>query len=71
MPDAWMSNAPGPFVTMERERGVVTVSALGEQRFLVRIDGELSEEREVTGHDEALTFAGELAERLGEPVGYA
>ncbi len=63
-----MSNAPGPFVTMERERGVVTVSALGEQRFLVRAAGELSEEREVVGHDEALAFAGELANGLGPAV---
>ncbi len=56
---------------MRGERGIVTISALGDQRFLVRAEGELNEEREVTGHDEALALTGELAARLdtrGDPA---
>ena len=67
MPDPWTSNAPGAFCTMERERGVVSISALGEQRLLVRAESELSEQREIAGHDQALAFAGELAATQDEP----
>ncbi len=34
-PEPWETNAPAPFLTMERTRGTVAVSALGGDRFLI------------------------------------
>lgn len=55
MPEAWQTNAPGPFLTV----GDVTVwTAAGDQRFVVRSpDGA----REVEGFEQARQLAREIA----------
>jgi hypothetical protein len=59
------NRASGPYVTMSRERGTVTIWALGNDRHRVRAEGEIDVDHVVTGHDDAHEFAGVLAERLG------
>jgi hypothetical protein len=69
MPDRTFASeqttAPGPYLTMPRERGVVTIWALGNDRHRVRAEGEIDVDHVVTGRDPAHEFAGVLAERLG------
>jgi hypothetical protein len=67
-PEAWESTAPGPFLVMRRERGVVSIEALGEDRFRVTAEGAINEEGVIVGHDAAGKLAEELAERLGDPA---
>jgi hypothetical protein len=64
-PEPWQRNEPGPFISMPRERGTVTVWALGEDRFDVVAPDE---SHEITGFDAARALARVLAERLGPPV---
>jgi hypothetical protein len=59
------SSAPGPFITMERERGTVEIWALGGDRYEIRAPGEVQETR---GHDAAEELADRLAEQLGPAV---
>jgi hypothetical protein len=63
--DPWQSNKPGPLITMPRERGTVTVWALGEDRFDVVAPDE---SHEIGGFDAARALAHVLAEQLGPPV---
>ena len=60
-PEAWESTAPGPFLRMERPRGVVEVWTLGEDRFAVRA---YEKERIVVGYDVAQQTADEFAREL-------
>jgi hypothetical protein len=60
-PEPWESGAPGPFLWIEKPRGVVEVWALGEDRFRITAPGS---ERLVTGFEEAEQAADALAERL-------
>lgn len=54
MPEAWQTNAPGPFLTI----GDVTVWTAGAQRFIVRSpDGEC----QVEGFEQARQRAREIA----------
>jgi hypothetical protein len=59
------SNKPGPFIAMPRERGTVTVWALGEDRFDVVAPDD---SHEIRGFDAARALAYVLAEQLGPPV---
>jgi hypothetical protein len=63
--EPWQSNEPGPFITMPRERGTVTVWALGEDRFDVVAPNE---SHEISGFDAARALARVLAEKLGPPM---
>ena len=65
-PAHWETNAPGPFITMPRERGTVTIWALGRDRFRVEAQ-EMSHELE--GFEAARGLARRLAEGLGSAVG--
>jgi hypothetical protein len=65
-PAAWETNAPGPFLTLPRDRGKVTVWALGEDRFDVVAPGD---SHEIAGYDAARALAHVLAEELGPAVG--
>lgn len=60
-PEAWETNAAGPFLTLERAQGAVEVWALGADRFSVR-----AREREqvVVGFDSARQTAHDLAREL-------
>jgi hypothetical protein len=51
---------------MSRERGTVTIWALGDERHRVRAEGDLNVDRVIVGHDEARDLAHGLAGRLGE-----
>ena len=61
-PEPWEIKTPGPFVTMVRERGSVTIRALGSERFEVAAEGQA---QAVEGYDAARGVAHELAEGLG------
>jgi hypothetical protein len=63
--EAWESNKLGPFITIPRKRGTVTVWALGEDRFDVVAPDE---SHEISGVDAARALAHVLAEQLGPPV---
>jgi hypothetical protein len=65
-PELWETSAPGPFITMPRERGTVTVWALGRDRFRVEAQ-EVSHELE--GFEAARALAGRLAAQLGAAAG--
>lgn len=60
-PEAWETNAAGPFLTLERAQGVVEVWALGADRFSVRAR---EHEQVVAGFDPARQTAHELAREL-------
>jgi hypothetical protein len=64
-PAAWETNEASPFITMQRERGAVTVWALGEDRFDVVAPGD---SHEIGGLEAARTLAHVLAEKLGQPA---
>jgi hypothetical protein len=67
MPDPW---ANSPYVTLKRERGTVTIWALGEGRLRVLAEGEIKEEHIITGDRvSAHRLAHQLADRLGAPLG--
>jgi hypothetical protein len=63
--EPWQNNKPGPIISMRRERGSVTVWALGEDRFDVVAPDE---SHEIIGLDAARALAFVLAEQLGPPV---
>jgi hypothetical protein len=63
--EPWQSSEPGPVIAVARERGTVTVWALGEDRFDVVAPDE---SHEISGLDAARALAHVLAERLGPPV---
>jgi hypothetical protein len=52
-------------MTLERERGVVRIEALGQDRHRVRAEGEIKEDRVVMGQLAAFHLASRLAQRLG------
>jgi hypothetical protein len=58
-PDAWESSAAGPFLSV----GLATVTALGQERFLVAAPGR---EHEVTGIRNARALAHDLADKAGD-----
>jgi hypothetical protein len=64
-PALWETNAPGPFITMPRKRGTVTVWALGRDRFQVEAPDA---SREIDGFDAARDLAHQLAEQLASAV---
>jgi len=59
--DAWETNAAAPFITMERARGTVAISALGGDRFQVDAPGH---QEIVVGFSAASERADELAREL-------
>jgi hypothetical protein len=63
--EPWESNKPGPAIAISRERGTVTVWALGEDRFDVVAPDE---SHEISGLDAARALAHVLADQLGPPV---
>jgi hypothetical protein len=63
--EPWESNKSGPSIAIPRERGTVTVWALGEDRFDVVAPNE---SHEISGLDAARALAHVLAEQLGPPV---
>ena len=65
-PALWETNAPGPFITMPREHGTVTVWSLGQDRFRVEAQ-EVS--HDLKGFEAARGLARRLAEELGSAVG--
>jgi hypothetical protein len=67
-PERWKIGASGPYLTLPRERGTVSLWALGNERHRVRAVGEVDVDRVVTGHEEAHEVARVLAERMGEPA---
>jgi len=60
-PEPWETSAAGPFLTLERARGVVEVWAHGGDRFTVRAPDH---ERAVVGFEAAQQTAHALAEQL-------
>ena len=64
--EAWETSAPGPYITMQRARGVVSITALGKERHLVRADGEIECSEEIEGHTAAHARAQELADQLDD-----
>jgi hypothetical protein len=60
-PAAWETNAPAPFLVLEREHGSVEVWGLGADRFTVRAPDR---EQLVAGFTEAREMARALAEAL-------
>lgn len=52
-PEAWESTAAGPYLTMRRDRGVVTIEALGSDRHRARAKGEIEIDRVIVGHGAA------------------
>jgi hypothetical protein len=60
-PEPWQTNAPRPFIIIEKRRGMVSISALGNERFRVEAPGHDSE---VEGYDQAKALAHQLAAGL-------
>jgi hypothetical protein len=60
-PEPWQTNAARPFVLIEKPRGTVSISSVGNERFRVEAPGHDSE---VTGYAEARALAHELAAAL-------
>lgn len=61
VPAAWETSAAGPFLTLERPQSVVSVWALGADRFSI----EAPEHKQViAGFDSARQTAHELAREL-------
>jgi hypothetical protein len=64
-PGLWKSSAPGPWATLERERGSVEIwTAGGDLHEIHAPDGVHS----VRGHDASVGLAQELAEQLGRAI---
>jgi hypothetical protein len=61
MSEPWQTNAARPFIVIEKPRGTVSISALGNKRFRVEATGHDSE---VEGHDQAKALAHQLAAGL-------
>lgn len=59
-PEAWETNEPRPFLTIDSSRGRVALSALGGDRFVI----ETPEDRQVVA---GFTSARETARALGGP----
>lgn len=57
-PEPWQINATRPFATIEKPRGTVSISSVGNERFRIEAPGHDSE---VTGYAEARTLAHQLA----------
>ena len=60
-PEPWQTNEARPFVVIEKQRGTVSISSLGNERFRVEAPGHGSE---VEGFAEARGLAHELAAGL-------
>jgi hypothetical protein len=56
-PEAWETNAHGPFLTIDSQQGAVTVHSLGGDRFLVSAPDH---EQEVVGFEAARSTARQL-----------
>jgi len=61
VPEPWQTNVARPFVVIEKPRGTVSISGLGNERFRVEAPGHDSE---VEGHEKAKPLAHELAAGL-------
>ena len=64
-PEAWQTNAAGPFSTLRRERGEVTIWTLGEDRYAVEAPDA---SHEVIGVQPARELAHKLAAELGPAI---
>ncbi len=60
-PEPWQTNEARPFVVIEKPRGTVSISSLGNERFRVEAPGHDSE---VEGYDQAQGLAHQLAAPL-------
>jgi hypothetical protein len=60
-PEPWQTNAARPFNIIEKPRGTVSISSLGNERFRVEAPGHDSE---VEGYAEAQALAHQLAAGL-------
>jgi hypothetical protein len=65
-PAAWETNAAGPFLMLERPRGVVAVWALGADRFSIEAPERM---QVVASFDAARVTAHTLARQLGDCAG--
>jgi RecB family endonuclease NucS len=67
-PEGW--KAPGPYITMRREHGTVTVWAEGDEpgSVVVRATGQITYEKSFPSHQAAIEPAHELAEQLGDRI---
>ena len=60
-PEPWQTNAARPAVVIEKPRGTVSISALGNEQFRIEAPGHDSQ---VQGYAEARARAHELAAEL-------
>jgi hypothetical protein len=60
-PEPWQTNAARPFSIIEKPRGTVSISSVGNERFRVQAPGHDSE---VEGYAEARALAHQLAAGL-------
>ena len=60
-PEPWQTDAPRPCTTIEKPRGTVSISSVGNERFRVEAPGHDSE---VKGYAEARAVAHRLAAGL-------
>jgi hypothetical protein len=60
-PEAWQTNEARPFSTIEKPRGTVSISALGNEQFRVQAPGHDSQ---IDGYADARPLAHELAAGL-------
>jgi hypothetical protein len=60
-PEPWQTDSSRPAVVIEKPRGTVTISSVGNERFRVEAQGHDSE---VEGYQEARAVAHQLAEGL-------
>jgi hypothetical protein len=60
-PEPWQTNPPRPFIIIEKPRGTVSISSVGNERFRVEAPGHDSE---VEGYDQAKALGHRLAAGL-------
>jgi hypothetical protein len=60
-PEPWQTNATRPFAVIEKPRGAVRISSVGNERFCIEAPGHDSE---VEGYAEARAVAHQLASGL-------
>jgi hypothetical protein len=58
-PEPWEISAPGPFVTIDSDRGMVALHSLGDDRYRLTAPGH---DEQIVGFDEAREAAHALAQ---------
>ena len=58
-PEAWETNAEAPFLTMDSDRGIVALHALGGERFRLTAPGN---DEVIVGFDQAQAASDALAD---------